>query len=91
MSMAVVKDAFDAEHRGTVLGIMQVLFVIGPVVAPLLGAVIISSLGWRASFWALTVVGVAALVGLAVRSRRPFPTREGCAAVRVWSWAAWRQ
>ena len=59
MSMAVVKDAFDAAHRGTVLGIMQVLFVIGPVVAPLLGAVIISSLGWRASFWALTVVGVA--------------------------------
>lgn len=60
VSMAVVKDAFDAAHRGTVLGIMQVLFVIGPVVAPLLGAVIISSLGWRASFWALTVVGVAA-------------------------------
>ncbi len=62
VSMAVVKDAFDAEHRGTVLGIMQVLFVIGPVVAPLLGAAIISTLGWRASFWALTVVGVAALV-----------------------------
>lgn len=61
VSMAVVKDAFDAEHRGSVLGIMQVLFVIGPVVAPLLGAAIISTLGWRASFWALTVVGAAAL------------------------------
>ena len=61
VGMAVVKDAFAAERRGAVLGIMQVLFVIGPVVAPLLGAGIIGLFGWRASFWVLAVVGAAAL------------------------------
>ena len=61
VGMAVVKDAFVPERRGAVLGIMQVLFVIGPVVAPLLGAGIIGLFGWRASFWVLSVVGAAAL------------------------------
>lgn len=62
ISIAIIKDAFDVEHRGAVLGIMQVLFSIGPIVAPLLGAVIISFAGWRASFWALAVIGAISLI-----------------------------
>lgn len=57
---AIVKDAFVAERRGSILSIMQVLFVVGPVVAPLLGAAIISAFDWRASFWVLAVVGACA-------------------------------
>ena len=61
VSMAVVKDAFDAEHRGSVLGIMQVLFVIGPIVAPMAGTAVLAVADWRGTFWVLTVVGVACL------------------------------
>lgn len=57
ISIAVIKDSFVPEHRGSVLAIMQVLFTIGPIVAPLIGAAIISNFGWRMSFWVLTVVG----------------------------------
>lgn len=58
---AIVKDAFVAERRGSILAVMQVLFVIGPVIAPLLGAGIISAFDWRASFWVLAVVGACAI------------------------------
>ncbi|MEQ3364316.1 Bcr/CflA family efflux MFS transporter [Raoultibacter massiliensis] len=58
---AIVKDAFVSEHRRSILSIMQVLFVIGPVVAPLLGAGIIGAFDWRASFWVLAVVGACSI------------------------------
>lgn len=62
---AIVKDAFVVERRGTILSIMQVLFLIGPVAAPLLGGVIIRFFDWRASFWALVGVGAFAFVASA--------------------------
>lgn len=62
IGIAVIKDSFDEEHRGSVLGLMQVLFTIGPIVAPLLGAVIIRFTDWRVSFVALSIIGAICLV-----------------------------
>ncbi len=62
VSTAVVKDAFCAERREAVLSVVQVMFVIGPVLAPVVGAFIVRIADWRVTFWVLAAVGVVCLV-----------------------------
>ena len=54
---AIIKDAIDPRHRERVLAVVQVMFVVGPVLAPLVGAVILQFFDWRGVFIGLTVVG----------------------------------
>ena len=75
LSTAIVKDAFVPEKRGSVLSIMQVLFVVGPVAAPIIGALIISVLDWRATFWLLAAIGALGLIA-SVLMRETEPGRE---------------
>lgn len=58
VSTAVVKDAVVPEKRETVLSVVQVMFVVGPVLAPIIGALILQVADWRMTFWALTGVGI---------------------------------
>lgn len=57
VSMALVKDCFTPSRRGALLAIIQVLTVVGPVIAPLLGGIIIQFASWRAIFWVLAALG----------------------------------
>ena len=72
VSTAVVKDAFCAERREAVLSVVQVMFVIGPVLAPVVGAFIVRIANWRVTFWVLAVVGVVCLV-LAILFKETLP------------------
>lgn len=58
VATAVVKDAAKPEHRERMLAIMQVMFVIGPVTAPIIGAAVLSVTDWRATFCVLTAIGI---------------------------------
>lgn len=58
---AVVKDSFQARFREKVLSLIQVLFVVGPATAPVIGAGVLAVADWRATFWILAVVGGACL------------------------------
>ena len=62
VSTAVVKDAFCAERREAVLSVVQVMFVIGPVLAPVVGAFIVRVADWRVTFWVLAAVGAICFV-----------------------------
>lgn len=62
VSTAVVKDAFDDAKRELVLSVMQVMFIVGPVIAPVAGAFIVQVADWRMTFWVLTAIGAACLV-----------------------------
>lgn len=62
ISMAVVKDAITAKKRETVLAIMQVMMITGPVLAPVIGAFILQFATWRMTFWVLATVGVICLL-----------------------------
>lgn len=72
---AVTKDSFEAAYRERVLSVVQVLFVAGPTLAPLLGAAIVTIADWRVSFWVLAAVGALFCV-LAACFRETLP--EGC-------------
>ena len=54
---AVVKDAVKEIHREKMLSVMQIMFVIGPVAAPIVGAAILQVTDWRGTFWVLAVIG----------------------------------
>lgn len=62
VTLALVKDCFVPERRGALLAIIQVLTVVGPVLAPLLGGIILQFASWRAIFWVLAVLGGICLV-----------------------------
>lgn len=62
VSTAVVKDAFDDAKRELVLSVMQVMFIVGPVIAPVAGAFIVQVADWRMTFWVLAAIGSICLV-----------------------------
>lgn len=56
-----VANWFPARERGTAAAIMLSSNSLGPALAPIIGAMIISLWGWRAAFYALTVPGILVL------------------------------
>lgn len=57
VSTALIKDCFDGSTRQRVLAIVQGMSVLGPMLAPLAGALILRFFSWRATFWVLVVLG----------------------------------
>jgi MFS transporter, DHA1 family, multidrug resistance protein len=64
ISTAVVRDRFDHQESARIFSMLLTLRGVGPIVAPLAGGVIVTWLGWRAIFWAVTVFGIT--LGLSV-------------------------
>ena len=62
VSTAVVKDAIAVDKREVVLSVVQVMFVIGPVLAPVVGALVLQVADWRMTFWVLALIGSGCLV-----------------------------
>lgn len=72
---ALVTLAVPVENRGRALGIYQMSNAVGYAVGPLIGGILIDSLGWRATFLfrvapALLLVGLAAVKLPVLRERR---------------------
>lgn len=59
---AAVKDSFQTYYREKILSVIQVLFVVGPATAPVIGAAVVAVADWRMTFWILAFVGVACFV-----------------------------
>jgi DHA1 family bicyclomycin/chloramphenicol resistance-like MFS transporter len=58
VARAAVRDHFNHTETARMLSLMQLISGMGPIVAPVLGGVIATWLGWRATFWTLVVFGV---------------------------------
>lgn len=54
---AAVKDSFEVKQRERILSIIQVLFVVGPAAAPVIGAGVLAIADWRMTFWILAAIG----------------------------------
>ena len=72
---AVVKDAIAEQHREKLIALIQVLFVIGPVISPVVGALLLQITSWRGIFVALTVYGALG-IALACLYRETLPAGE---------------
>ena len=58
VSMALIKDCFSGKQRETILAIVQSVAGLAPMIAPVLGAILLQFTDWRGSFIVLTVVGL---------------------------------
>lgn len=61
ITTALVKDCFHPEKRARLLAALQIMQVLGPVCAPLIGGVILLFSTWHTTFWLLAVLGGACL------------------------------
>lgn len=78
VARAIIRDRFDHTETARMLSLMMLIMGLAPILAPLLGGVVLSLAGWRANFWVLTGFGVA--VGTAVLLRLKESRSEATAA-----------
>lgn len=58
VSVAMVKDCFTGKKRESILAIIQSISGIAPMIAPIIGAFLLTFSSWRGSFWTLAAIGV---------------------------------
>ena len=83
ISTALVKDCFEDKARERALVVVQAMSVVGPMAAPVLGAIILSFTDWRGCFVAQAVLGLLALpfaLGLVEPLRPENRSEEGVIA-----------
>ena len=62
VATALIKDCFRGKVMRKILAITQALGVIAPMVAPLVGGILLTFTDWRGSFYVLTVLGAVNLI-----------------------------
>jgi len=62
VSVAMIKDCFTGKKRETILAITQSMSALAPMLAPIIGVFIIQHVGWRGSFWSLSIIATVNLI-----------------------------
>ena len=65
MSRAIVRDISSGKEAARLMSVMTMIFTAAPVIAPSIGALLVSQFGWRAPFEFIVVLGV--VIAIAVR------------------------
>jgi EmrB/QacA subfamily drug resistance transporter len=79
ISLSIVRNTFhDPRERAQALGIWSGIFGVAAACGPVVGGILVSTVGWRSIFWVNVPIG-AAMIAAAVRyvpeSRAPQPRR----------------
>ncbi len=83
VSRAVVRDVFEGAEAVSRQSFLSAIATLAMLLAPMIGAVLLASLGWRATYGALSVAGVALLAATAVLQPETLPASRRRAG-RVW-------
>lgn len=75
-SRAIIRDLYSGEELARNLAFASMLFALGPIAAPLLGALVAATITWRAIF---VVLGIWALVLAVLLTRMPETIRHKAA------------
>ena len=62
VSRATIRDRFDHTETARVLSLMMLIMGLAPILAPLLGTLLLGLGGWRSNFWFMAVYGGAIAV-----------------------------
>ncbi|MFC6336793.1 Bcr/CflA family efflux MFS transporter [Pseudomonas sp. CCM 7891] len=76
ISRAVVSDKCDAVGSAKVFSQLMLVVGLAPILAPMLGGVMVGLYGWQSIFLALTVFSVFAAVAVAVGLPESFPAHQ---------------
>lgn len=64
ISRAVVRDIASGKDAARLMSLMTMIFTAAPVIAPSIGALLVTHWGWRAPFIAIVVCGFALLIAI---------------------------
>ncbi|MBL8553950.1 MAG: multidrug effflux MFS transporter [Phenylobacterium sp.] len=67
VARAVIRDRFDHTETARMLSLMMLIMGLAPILAPILGSVLLGFGGWQSNFWFMTAVGVALLAAAVFR------------------------
>lgn len=73
VTLAIVRDQFTGRDMARVLSLIMTIFILCPVVAPLLGQGVLLLTGWRELFGVLLIGAVGALTWFGVRQPETLP------------------
>ena len=62
---AIVRDLHTGNDAARLMALLMLVFSVSPILAPLVGSLVIAVSSWRGVFWAVTVAAVAGLVLMA--------------------------
>lgn len=62
VSMAIIKDSFSGKRRESILAICQSISGLAPMLAPVVGALILRLTNWRGAFWTLAAISIINLI-----------------------------
>ena len=73
ITRAVVRDLHTGAEATRLMSLLMLVFSVSPILAPLVGSLIIDAGGWQAIFWAIAVIGLLglALTAFALEETRP--------------------
>ncbi len=74
--IAMIVEAFPERQRGKALGLYMTIIGAGAVSGPIIGGILVSTLGWRAVFFAGVPLGLAAVLAALTVIRGRAPTQE---------------
>ena len=66
---AIVRDLYTGHDAARVMALLMLVFSVSPILAPLSGALVVQASGWRAVFWIIAVLAIAAIVLVATSLR----------------------
>ncbi len=73
---AIVRDLHTGNEAARLMSLLMLVFSVSPILAPLIGSLVIDAAGWRAIFWSVTAIGVAGLAMTASVLRETRPAEE---------------
>lgn len=62
LSRAIVRDIASGAEAARLLSLMVMIFTVAPMLAPMFGSLLVATLGWRAPFAAVAVLGIATIL-----------------------------
>jgi DHA1 family bicyclomycin/chloramphenicol resistance-like MFS transporter len=79
ITRAVVRDLHTGAEATRLMSLLMLVFSVSPILAPLVGSLIIAAAGWQAIFWTVATIGLVglALVAFALEETRPPAERHG--------------
>jgi DHA1 family bicyclomycin/chloramphenicol resistance-like MFS transporter len=83
---AIIRDRFHGAEAQRLMSQITLVFGIAPAVAPVLGGVLLNSMGWRSIFWTMLVLVIALLIW-SLRSlpeTLPAHARQSLAPLQMW-------
>ena len=74
---AIVRDLHTGNDAARLMSLLMLVFSVSPILAPLVGSLIIDASGWRGIFWTVSGAGLAGLgmIALSLAETRPAAER----------------